>query len=65
MLVACRLAGLSALEADYAGDNLGAESEPTQRSSQGVVGKDGNGPPAPWPAPPQGRAGMRWRFPLW
>ena len=32
MLVACRLAGLSALEAHYAGVNAEAQSGPTQRS---------------------------------
>ena len=32
MLVACRLAGLSALEAHYAGVRVGAQFGPTQRS---------------------------------
>ena len=32
MLIACRLAGLSALEAYYADDNAQAQFGPTQRS---------------------------------
>ena len=40
MLVACRLAGLSALEAHYAGVRVGAQFGPTQ-GSQGIVGNGG------------------------
>jgi hypothetical protein len=39
MLVACRLAGLSALGAHYAGLNALPAIGPTQGFSQGIVGK--------------------------
>jgi hypothetical protein len=39
MLVACRLAGLSALETYYEAVNALAQFGPTQRLLQGIVGK--------------------------